>query len=132
MHPVIIFPFRLRKEDTNAQRDGRDINFPLKLKGKGRASTKLPFGFEGRTIFHAEPKQSFKSAQRWCPLSESPLKAQCERGRMAGLPACISREGGVEGCAGPLASPGGQGYLASFIPPLPALELPLPTPLLPF
>lgn len=39
MPPVIIFPFRLQKENTNAQKDGRQINFSLEPKGKAHAST---------------------------------------------------------------------------------------------
>lgn len=82
MPPVIIFPFHLKKENTNAQRDVRDINFSLELKGKAHASTKLPFGFEGRTIFPSEPKQNFKGVQHWRP--KSPLKARCQCGGMGG------------------------------------------------
>lgn len=75
MPPIIISPFHLKENSTDAQKDGGDINFSFEPKEKAHASTKLPFSFEGRTIFHLEPKQNFKGVQRQCPLSELLLKA---------------------------------------------------------
>lgn len=96
----------MKKENTNAHRDSGDINFSSEPKGKAHAFTKLPFGFEGRTIFHWEPRQNFRDVQRLCSLSESPLKAGRQSGRMGRLPARISQEGSVEGWADPLAGLG--------------------------
>ena len=75
MPPIIISPFHLKENSTNAQRDGEDINFSFEPKGKAHASTKLPFGFEGTRIFHLEPKQNVKDAWRPCPVSALQLKA---------------------------------------------------------
>lgn len=75
MPPIIISPFCLKENSRNAQRDGGDFNFSFEPKGKVQASTKLLFSFEGRTIFHLEPKQNFQDVQRRCPLSELLLKA---------------------------------------------------------
>lgn len=75
----------MRKEDTNAQRDGGDIPFSSELKGKVYASTELPFDFEGRTLFHLEPKQNFKAVQPWCPF----LRSHERRGvNLAGSDGC--------------------------------------------
>lgn len=64
---LITSPFHLKENSTAAQRDGGDINFSVEPEEKAHASTKLPFGLEGRAIFHLEPKRNAKDGQRGCP-----------------------------------------------------------------
>lgn len=82
---IIISPLCLRKGNINAQRNERDINFSFEPKGEAHVPPKLPLGFEGRTIFHLEPKQNFKDAQRRCPFSSSvPAEGGCKASRIWG------------------------------------------------
>lgn len=63
----------------NAQRDSGDINVSFEPKKKAHASTQLPFGFEGRIIFHLEPEQNAEMVSGGA-LPVAPLRAGCKHG----------------------------------------------------
>lgn len=77
---LITSPFHLKENSLTAQRDGGVINFSFEPKEKAHTSTKHPFGFEGRTIFHLEPKQNAKMVSGGA-LPVAPLRAVCKTGR---------------------------------------------------
>lgn len=49
-------------------KDGEQSNFSFEPKGKAHASTKLPFSFEGRMIFHLESNRISKMFGTGAPL----------------------------------------------------------------
>lgn len=93
---------------------GRILISLLNLRGK-HVSTKFPLGFEGRTIFHLEPKQNFKDVQRWYPVSASLLKAGVRLAGSEGGMHVLHRRA-VCGAGRFSGWPGGGVHLVSFLP----------------
>lgn len=94
-HHNSLLPFE--EKNTNAQSDSKDINLSFEPKVKAHPSTKFPFSFESRMIFHSEPKQNFKDIQHRWSLSEA-----CRREEQIwGLHACPPQGAGWRGWVGP-------------------------------